>query len=210
MKKNIVVVLIAVIILTAIAITLLFIDKWSTERKNNKEIAKEVSGLDVEEKNTNKEDNEDKNVEDVDQENKEKQDTDKESNIDKNVNNDTSKNVNNNINKDTKKNVEDNKKDDVDEYSKVPNDRPAFEYDRVIVMVTLERTRMNKEYTAEEFSEIEIISIENNRDYNFSEEDLLTLYLKNPGKENVLNAIEKLNTNSIVKYAEVSGIEYMD
>lgn len=218
MKKNTVVILITTIILV-IAVILIFISEWSIERKNNKEIAKTVDSLEVQEENK-EEDKEDKTKEDnseknVEQENNDDANTDKQSNNDKNTKNDNNmtNNVSNDTNKDVEKDVEDNTNNninkDVDEYINVPAERPDFAYDRVNVRITLERTNMNKEYTVEEFSEVELVSIEN-QNLEYLEGDSLTLYLKNPGKENVLNAVELLKKNPIVKYAEVEGMTYAE
>lgn len=97
--------------------------------------------------------------------------------------------------------VEDNK-----ETVKEPIEKDNYIYDFISVKIIKERTILNKEYTADEFPEIQIKLIKKTDSSIISpDNDWLDVYLEVPTKENALSAIEKLKNNPIVEKAELVG-----
>lgn len=82
----------------------------------------------------------------------------------------------------------------------IDEEMPPFYDDRVILCVENENT---KEYTLEDFSEYEFESMES-WGSKYSELRILTLYLKNPSKTNVIDAVNSLKHREGTEFSRVT------
>lgn len=81
------------------------------------------------------------------------------------------------------------------------NNVPPFDYNNVIVYIDGENIK--NEYTLEDFPEYEFDSIER-WDSQYLELSILTLSLKNPGKSNLINAVNSLKHRVGTEFSDVT------
>lgn len=76
-----------------------------------------------------------------------------------------------------------------------------FKEDKVVVEIKMGYNRGERKYTLEDFPYLELERVEYSPTYYLSERVALNLYLKTPGKQNVLDAISRLEKDERVYHA---------
>ena len=76
-----------------------------------------------------------------------------------------------------------------------------FKEDKVVVEIKMGYNRGERKYTLEDFPYLELERVEYAPTYYLSERVALNLYLKTPGKQNVLDAISRLEKDERVYHA---------
>jgi len=81
------------------------------------------------------------------------------------------------------------------------NKNQDLHIDHVIITLTQEAIDSGKTYTIADFSEIELLRIEQLSAFNYQQ---FALYLKKPSKKNVFKAVELLNKRDDIQLAALS------